>query len=448
VRDVVVLGFFLPSLPVCFMRPFYGVLLWTIVAFVNPQHLAYGRAAAFPLAQAVAIPTLAGFLFFNRNWGRLVSREFLLIAILWAWFAITSLASVNTPLFADHAGDTWYRLGFVSKILLMTTVSICLIDSFERLRVFALVIAFSFGVFVAKDLPFVIMTGGQYRVYGPPNSMIADNNDYGLALNMTVPLFFFLARTETNHRLKVVLNCLFLASIPAIFFTYSRGALVGLIAVGFLMFLQMRQRLLIVPVIVLAMAGALTFAPQQWRDRMGTLGSGTLDPSALERINAWTFSWRLAEESPVTGGGFDTFTPELFPRYAPNAVDVRGPHSVYFGVLAEHGFTGLFLYLLVVMSSLISTFGIAREARRYADHRALAYALMFRLSLIGFLTSGLFLGRAYFDLYFAILACIIALKWLCREDWDDGRFLGEPAKLTDDEYESSADELALAGGGA
>ena len=78
-RDVLVLGFFLPSLPVCFMRPFYGVLLWTIVAFVNPQHLAYGRAAAFPLAQAVAIPTLAGFLFFNRNWGRLVSREFLLI---------------------------------------------------------------------------------------------------------------------------------------------------------------------------------------------------------------------------------------------------------------------------------------------------------------------------------------------------------------------------------
>ena len=69
-RDILVLGFFLPSLPVCFFRPFYGVLLWTIVAFVNPQHLAYGYAAGFPLAQAVAIPTLAGFLFFQSQLGQ------------------------------------------------------------------------------------------------------------------------------------------------------------------------------------------------------------------------------------------------------------------------------------------------------------------------------------------------------------------------------------------
>ena len=67
---------------------------------------------------------------------------------------------------------------------------------------------------------------------------------------------------------------------------------------------------------------------------------------------------------------------------------------------------------------------------------------MFRLSLIGFLTSGLFLGRAYFDLYFAIVVCIIALKWLCRQDWDEGRFLGESAELATEEWEASG-ELVL-----
>ena len=59
-RDVIVLGFFLPSLPICFFRPFYGILLWTVVSFVNPQQLSYGAAASFPLALVVAIPTLAG----------------------------------------------------------------------------------------------------------------------------------------------------------------------------------------------------------------------------------------------------------------------------------------------------------------------------------------------------------------------------------------------------
>jgi putative inorganic carbon (HCO3(-)) transporter len=444
-RDVVVLGFFLTSLPICFVRPFYGILLWTIVAFVNPQHLTWGFASTFPLAQAVAIPTLAGFLIFNRGWRRLASREFILLAILWIWFTVTSYVSVNSPLFVHHAADTWYRWAFVSKILLMTTVTICLIDNFKRLRIFLLVIAASFGIYVAKDLPFVILTGGEFRVYGPAASMIADNNDFGLALNMTIPLFFFLARTEQDRRLKRLLYGLFLASIPAIFFTYSRGALVGLVAVSFLMFLQMRQRLALIPVIVLTLGLALVLAPQAWRDRMSTMGNDTLDSSAMERINAWTFAWRLASDFPVAGGGFETFTPEMFVRYAPTVQDVHGPHSVYFGILGEHGFTGLFLYLLLVFSCLSSAYGVARRARQLGDERAVAYAVMFRFSLVGFLTSGLFLGRAYFDYYFAIVACITVLKHICEEDWAEGRYLGEPEPHWE---ETLTDEFALAGGAA
>jgi putative inorganic carbon (hco3(-)) transporter len=445
-RDIVVMGFFLPSLPVCFFRPFYGILLWTIVAFVNPQHLSYGFAASFPLAEAVAIPTLAGFLFFHRGWDRIASREFVLLLVLWIWFVVTSLASTHDPLFAHHADDTWYRLVFVSKILLMTTIAVCVIDSFKRLRIFLLVIAGSFGLFVAKDLPFMVMTGGQYRLYGPAASMIADNNDYGLALNMTVPLFFYLARTETNRRLKAILYGLFLISIPAVFFTYSRGALVGLLAVGFLIFLQMKRRLAFIPVIALATVTALMFAPQAWRDRMSTIGgSPEMDASAMERINAWTFAWRLASESPVTGGGFETFTRDMFYRYAPNAADVHGPHSIYFGVLAEHGFPGLIMYLMLVFSCLVSTLSVARNARRYGDERAYAYANLLRLSLVGFLTSGLFLGKAYFDYYFTIVACIVVLKSICAKAWAEGHAIDETEPMWEGE---SVEELAFAGGAA
>ncbi len=442
-RDILVLGVFLPSLPFCFLRPYYGVLLWVIVAFVNPQRLAYGYASTFPLAEAVAIPTLAGFLVFNRNWGRLFSREALLLWALWIWFTLTSYVSTTNPLFEAHSADTWYRWTFVSKILLMTAVSICLVDSAKKLRILALVIAGSFGLFIAKDLPFLIATGGQYRLYGPADSMIADNNDFGLALNMTVPLFFFLARTEPNRKMKRILYALFLISIPAVFFTYSRGALVGLIAVAGFMFLQMRRRLALVPVIVLAAVLGVVFAPQAWRDRMSTLDSGTLDPSAMERINAWTFSWRLAGDSPITGGGFDTFTPDLFKRYAPDTRDVHGPHSIYFGVLAEHGFPGLFLYMTLVVAAFYSTFKIARRARLYGDDRALAYSHMFRLSMVGFLTSGLFLGRAYFDYYFTVVACIIVLRHICEQSWAEGYVIGETTPHI--EEDADAGELAWAG---
>jgi probable O-glycosylation ligase (exosortase A-associated) len=315
-----------------------------------------------------------------------------------------------------HSADTWFRFNFVSKILLMTVVTIGVVDSFSRLRILVTVIAASFAFFVLKSLPFIVLTGGNFRIFGPEHSMIGDNNDFGLAMNMTVPLFFFLAQTETGRWTKRFWGLLTLASIPIVFFTYSRGALVGLTAVLFMMLLQSKQRLILMPVLVLGIAIALLFTPDAWKQRMDPTREGAIDSSAQERLNAWTFSWRLACDFPIAGGGFETFSPELFQRYAPKVADVRGPHSIYFGVLAEHGFIGLGLYLSFVAHAFMSTIRIGRFARYHGQTVIANYANMFRFSLIGFLTSGLFLGRAYFDYFFTIVACIVILRRVCREE--------------------------------
>jgi probable O-glycosylation ligase (exosortase A-associated) len=417
IRGIILLGLIGGSLPFCLFSPFYGIIVWTILAFLNPQQLVWGFADAFPWAEAVAIATVAGFFIFNRGWvRRLGSVQVVLIAILWIWFVITSLNAQHSALFANHSSDTWYRFNFVSKILLMTLVTMGTVNNFRRLRMLVIVIAGCFAVFIIKSLPFVIMTGGSYRVFGPDHSMIADNNDFGLAMNMTTPLFFFLAHTESG-RWKRFWACMFVGSIPIIFFTYSRGALVGLAVVILLMLIQSRQRFILLPVLVIGTAIALLFAPQAWRDRMNPTREGAIDASAQERFNAWTFSWRLANDYPVAGGGFETFSPELFQRYAPNVGDIRGPHSIYFGVLAEHGFVGLALYLTLVASCFVTTLRLARDARLQGDVVIAQYADMFRFSLVGFLTSGIFLGRAYFDYYFTIVACITILNRVARSEW-------------------------------
>ena len=202
IRGVLMLAFFVASLPVCFIRPFYGIALWAVVAFLNPQSSIFywSFAASFPWAEAVAIPTLCGFVVFSTGWvGRLATREVYLMAVLWIWFTMTSIVSSQTPLFMHHTQDTWYRWGFVSKILLMTVVTIAIVDTFARLRILVIVMAGCFGVLVLKSLPFIILTGGAYRLFGPQFSMVGDNNDFGLALNMTLPLFMFLAQTESNQ---------------------------------------------------------------------------------------------------------------------------------------------------------------------------------------------------------------------------------------------------------
>jgi putative inorganic carbon (HCO3(-)) transporter len=415
IRDIIVLTLIIASLPVCFFRPYLGILMWTIVSLLNPHRFAYGVAYhQFPVAVAVGGATLAGLAISFPGLKNFFSRDVLLILLLWLWFTLTTLHSTALPEFAHFAADSWFRWQFVSKVLLMMLVTAVIVNSWARLRYLLLVISACVGVLVVKAVPFMIMTGGSFRLYGPDGSMLADNNDLGLALNMTLPMFFFLARTETDRRIKWLMAFLFLSTIPAVFFTYSRGALVGLALVLFLMVIRSRQRAILLPILVLAALFAVFLTPEQWQKRMDFAKEGRLlDDSALSRINAWTYSWNLALDYPLTGAGFEAFTPELFERYAPNARDVHGPHSIYFGVLAEHGFIGLFLYLSLLASCFLSLRQVRRHARASGDERAANYAAMLQLSLLGFMVCGAFLGRAYFDYFFTIVACVIILRRLC-----------------------------------
>ena len=139
VRDVIVLGFFGASVPFCFFRPFYGVSLWIVIAFLNPHRFAWA-AQEYPIAMAIAVPTILGLLCFSRDWKALRTREFGLLVLLWGWFTVTSVAAANNPMFVHHIGDTWEKWGFVSKVMLMTGVIMAVVDSFSRLRTLVLVL--------------------------------------------------------------------------------------------------------------------------------------------------------------------------------------------------------------------------------------------------------------------------------------------------------------------
>jgi putative inorganic carbon (hco3(-)) transporter len=404
---------------VCFIRPMYGIVLWTVVAFLNPHTYTWAAVDLFPWALAVAVPTILGFIVIEGRWEALQNRNVYLIAVLWCWFTITTYVSTHTPLFAHHAADTWFRWNFVSKVLLMSAMMVPIISNFARLRTLVIVIACCFGFFVVKGVPFLIMTGGAHRLYGPEHSMIADNNDFGLAMNMTMPFYFCLAQTESNPWVRRLFGIVFVMTIPVIFFTYSRGALVGLIATLGFMFLRVRQRLVLIPVIALGILVAVFFAPDGWKHRMDPTRTDAVDGSAQQRLNAWAYARRLAAEFPVTGGGFGTFTAQLVSRYAPEMKNIRGlgPHSVYFQILAEHGYVGLALYLALLASCFLMARRIIRNARYFDDPVIEKYAIMFQISLIAFVVSGAFLGRAYFDYTFTIAACVAVLDRIAHQEW-------------------------------
>lgn len=376
---------------------------------MNPHRLCWGAAVDFPVAQLVGAATIAGYFFTKEKSELPFERETKLLILLWILFTITTFFALNPEL----AWDQWKK---VSKILLMTFFMLVLINDGKKLKYLLLVTSLSIGFFGLKGAVFGLITAGQYRVYGPPGSFIADNNDLGLALNMVLPMFLFMAREEDNKKLKFLLWVVFIMSIVSILLTYSRGGFLALGAVIFILLLKSNKKILAALLAAFSLIAAIYLLPAKWQERMHSIKEYEQDESAMGRINAWHFAWNLAQARPLTGGGFQTFRPHLFLRYAPNPENYHDAHSSYFEVLGEHGFIALGLFLALLASCFLSLKRLQRESACLKEKVWLNnYAHMLEVSLAAYMVGGAFLGRAYFDLFFEIVAIIIMLKAMLKK---------------------------------
>jgi probable O-glycosylation ligase (exosortase A-associated) len=421
-RTAAFLVIFCPILLICVFRPLFGVLVWTVISYLSPQRYTFGIAQSLPVGYMVAVPTMIGMFMGRKLRFPPFTRETLLLFLMWCWFGITTLNVYYSNLLVHHFDDTYLRFGDVTRILLMVLIATILITDKNELRWWYLATAGSFAVLAFKSLRFGLLTSGEARVYGPPGTELADNNGFGLALNMTLPMFLYLARNEESKKVRIGFYLAFVAALVGVILSYSRGALIGLVFVLFVIALQSRYKGRALICVIVLCSILIVVAPKQWINRMETLRTAQKsDASAQERFNSWNFAAHLAYEFPILGGGFKTFTEPLYQRYGLSLVSELGtqygPHSIYFQMLAEHGFPGLFLFLALIGSCMWSAFRVNRIFRRIdRDHWLVMYANMIIGSLIAYAASGAFLGFAYFDLFYQIVATTILLKYLAKKE--------------------------------
>ncbi len=416
-RDLIVFGVIFGLLPVCIMRPYVGVLLYSWIGYMNPHRMGWGGAFDYPFAKLVAIVTLCGFLLslaMRRERLSLgLERETLLLVLLWVLFLATTFSAIRPDL-------AWPELLEISKILLMTFLTIALITDAKRLRLLILVIALSIGFYGAKGGVFALASGGQYMVYGPPRSFIGDNTSLGVALTMVLPVLFFQARVETERRIKLLLQMVFALSLLGTLFTYSRGAFLGLLVVVVCIFLRLSTKFKVAVLLVamIAAPAALTMLPQKWINRVETLRTYQQDGSANARLVAWETAWRLAKDRPLTGGGFQIIDDvAVAKRYNPEFhAKTVGVHSVYFEVMAENGLVTFGVFAALMLSCLWTLRSIRRSLQPLGPHPFVQYTYMLQASILAYGISGMFLEFASFDLYYHLVAIVIALKVLARQE--------------------------------
>lgn len=408
-RDYALIVLVFGSLPFIVWRPYIGILMWSWLGYMNPHRYTW-MASSMPFAQVVAAATLAGLV---------VSREPKRLpwsAALWVWLGFIFWMSVTT-VFALRPAVASAEWQDVIKIQVMALVTLVLIRNKFALQALVWVTALSLGFYGVKGGAFTILTGGQYRVWGPPRSFIEDNNDMALALLMTLPLLMYLAMQMKNRWLRLALQVSAGLTAAAVLGSQSRGALLGFIGLCGVLWWRSRRKVAIGVGIAVVLILVLSFMPAAWWERMQSIKDYEEDASAMGRINAWTFAVNLANARPLVGGGFDCFERKLFFLYAPDPDDFHDAHSVYFEVLGEHGYVGIALFLTLGVLTLRMAGRIIRRTSNAPDRKwAHDLAAMTQVSLVAFAICGAFLGRAYFDLYYGLIGVVLITDSIVRAE--------------------------------
>lgn len=403
-RDILLTLIVFGSLPFILRRPWIGIIMWSWLSYMNPHKQAWGFATTMPFALLVALCTLIGVLFMKEEKRIPWTRETIVLLLFVLWMVLTTFFALNPE-------PAWQQFDKIWRIQLMTFVTLMLITSKFRLKLFVWVIALSIAYYGIKGGLFTIRTGGAHRVWGPTGTFIGGNNEIGLALILIIPLLRFLQLDTKNAVLRLALvGAMFLCAIAAIG-TQSRGAFLAIVAMGVFLWLKSRHKIALGAIGAVTVAVILALMPDQYYERLTTIREYEEDGSAMGRINAWWFAWNLALARPLLGGGFETFQPWLFSIYAPDPARHHDVHSIYFEVLGEHGFVGLVLFLTFYGFGWLSAGSIRRQVAKDSEYKWMAdLAGMVQVCLVGYAVGGAFLGLAYFDLPYHLVCIIVIMK--------------------------------------
>ena len=392
-----------------FYRPWLMTYTYLYTDIIQPQRISY-LLRALPINFIIGAAAVVLFLFDKKkNLSFGIVQALMLAFVL--WFTITS----NMAVIQDN--QVWFKWDAAWKSVIFAGVFMPLVLSTRRR------IEGAIGLLILC-VSLVTVSGGMKTLAGGGGygtlSMIVDVNK-GLYESSTIstvaiaviPLILYMFRHSPlvgrTRLTKIGMWGLIASSLLILVGTEARTGLVCLAALAMMMFWRARQKIAIVIGVVTLALVALPFLPASFTKRMETITTPSDDVSASTRTEVWAWTLDFVADHPL-GGGFRTsrltnFSVSVPIRGADGTISgykvveqrARAFHSSYFEVLGEHGWPGLFIYISIIVASLVK---LARLRGRYTKGppedawvRDLSQAL-FRAILI-YAVGGLFVGLAF-----------------------------------------------------
>lgn len=408
-RDLVVLIFLLCCIGAAIKKPWWGALSLAIFSYLNPHAYAWGAVRSLPVYYVLFLVVVVST--FTTKDKQPIPKDWRISTFiaLWCYFIFTT---TQAPL----QEVSWSKFLFVTKVFIPFYFTWVLINTREKLYYLISTIGASIGIVAVKGGIFAILTGFGHRVYGPPNTQFEDNNLFAVAMLIAIPLLLVWEKELQKTWLKKGI----LLSIPVIYAaslsSWSRGALLTMIALTFTLISNSKRKYLMIPLVIGGAFFVIPYLPEEWFGRMHTMETYEEDASAMSRIEAWTDGWNYVLSNPLTGAGFDGWM----------HVTMRDWHSSYIEMLAEHGFIAFGLWISLILGSVFGLTRLSRQAKQIEGMEWVRhYCLMVRTSIVCYMVGTAFLGLSYWDLIYHLVFISMLIKKFALQDFSEKALINE-----------------------
>jgi probable O-glycosylation ligase (exosortase A-associated) len=404
-------------------RPFIAVGMWVWTALFFPNGWLYGFASVIRFNLLFAGVAIFSHLASKPKPKFVGGGLGFLVGLFFVWTTISSILTIGD---VSTTWDVWSRF---AKIVMLFTMVLMVIENKLHVDFLLWCVVLSVGFYADLEGLKYVASGGHHNIVGMPSHVLGDRNELSVAFVMTLPIAFYLLG-EYGKRSKI-LQLALLGTIAllviSVIGTMSRGGFIALtVLVGYL-YMKSDRKILLTILIIAIVVGVSYLVSSDWEQRINTIKSADHDESFMGRVVAWKLSFIMAVHHPFFGGGFKAI--EYFPVWAdlskeffsyswfytgdalPNTSVARAAHSVYFQVLGDHGFFGLGIYLMTMVTAFFKANRVAKRARRAGAPPWIAnVATTVQLSIFSFAIGGAALSFAYFDLIFTLFALAQVLE--------------------------------------
>jgi putative inorganic carbon (HCO3(-)) transporter len=213
----------------------------------------------------------------------------------------------------------------------------------------------------------------EYRV----TSVFSHPNQLAGFLAVLIPVAAVLARHFSRRWLRAAAGALVVLGLIAVVITYSRGALMGLLALPLLALRNPRSW----PLLAAGLVAIALLAPGGWRERVENAGN-LRAPEIATRVDIWTAATDAFEQRPLLGWGLNNFPTAYVSLERPGRsflgngqFDVPPTaHNLYLNVAAEQGLLGVAALLALGIALVRMTALLRRDAD--PRRRAMGVALL------------------------------------------------------------------------